>query len=577
MPDKHEFIQLSADERDLVEYALEGDWFFQEGWRRYGEDWPAYVPDNINAFMSYYFHMVLLPKQLQGYYCPISDIMLHGGRFSGKTEALANSSAAWVALHPGNDWLHVSPSLDQATISYNSIRTWGQAGKFWDTFVYHSREAPAPTIFFRRWDEYDPGSVAQFRSVGQRPAELLRSFEAGRVTGDEAFRNYPSDGPYRIIAGMARGPNKYMLNAKPELKVKYDELAFEVATEVDPLRRKELQREMDVFAEEHGLSKDIRFMLYGNVGAYTWEWNRYNWGLRNPDRRWSVTWTSHDNPYVTERQRQLLAQQHRDDPHGLEVEMLATRPIAVGDVFTTEHMAGFLDSGLDEAAIVAIEDNEPGWDWQVHTDYGVVRYAKPPEPNAVYVAGADPGTGRVPHRNKWVNLVFRLQPRPFELVYVGTGQLGRTGQGSIEPWIFDAKRILATYRIPEHHYAAEAGGPQKNVHQVVWPDDLRIIPLNMNTLKATLVMQAQLMLRRAMFVSPNINLLEQEMLGYKLDDRRLSQDFVMAFLAAVFVMWPYVAEELEWLEATNNETETLEGAARRGREIRMRQREIRRR
>ncbi len=551
-----DFIALTQDERELVEYAMEGDWFFRDGWAKYGEDWPAYVPNNINVFTAYYFNMVLLPHQLHSYYCPIADMMIHGGRYSAKTVGLAIGNASWTVLHPGNNWLHVSPSLDQAFISYQKILEWGEAGmgNFVKTFVRHYREAPAPAIWFKRWDDYDPGSEIQFRSIGQKPMELLRSFEAGRLSGDEAFRTQGTDGPYRIMTGMARGPNSYALNAKPELKKEYDELAFQVASETDPILRKKLQVVMDNFAEEHGLSKDIRIMLYGNVGAYTWEWERFNWGERNPSKRWAVTWTSDDNPYVTEKQRELLRQQYRDDPDGLRVEMLATRPIAVGDIFTGEHLATLLDGDLDAAAIQAMEEEQPFWRWQQHSDYGVVWYAKPPEKQAVYVASGDPGAGRVPHRNKWVNMVWRIDRRPFELVYMHTGNLSREGQGSIFPWIMDCKRILRTYRVAEGHFAAEAGGPQKNVHQVVWPEELRIIPLNMNSIKATLIMEAQLILRSGLLVAPNIALLEQEMLAYKLEDRKLAQDFVMAMLAAVYVIWPYVAEEFE-LEGEEEETE----------------------
>ena len=556
-----EFITLTKDEENLIAYASQGDWFIRDGYKLFGEDWIDHVPSNINVAMQYFFHLVLLPKQLAAYYCPIDDVMIHGGRFSGKTIALACCNALWVALNPGNDWLHTSPSLEQATVSFKAILQMGEAGKFMDTFIRHYREAPAPTLFYKRWDENDPGSEAQFRSIGQNPMELLRSMEAGRVTADEAFRTQTSDGPYRILAGMLRGPNTYMLNSNPTLKDEYDILAMDVAVETDPLKRKALQKNMDRFAEKHGLTKDTRMMLFGNVGAYSWEWQRFEYGQQHPNERWCVTWTSDDNPYVTERQRELLKRQYRDDPDGLSVEMKATKPIAVGDVFTAGHMQELFDGHLDEEVIAAVLEGKAGWHWDMHEDFGLVRYAKPAETNvvdhipkpAIYAVGGDPGTGRVPKRNKWVNIAVRLEPRPFEIVYMRTGNLTRRDQGSIDPWIADCKWILRNYPMPEGHFAAEAGGTQKNVHQVVWPENLRIVPLNMGTIKAQLVMQAQLMLRRNMFVSPNIGLLERELLGYQLSDRKLDQDFVMAFLAVVYVVWPYVADEFQLVEHTEEE------------------------
>ena len=569
------FIVLTDGEQDLVNYALDGDSFIQDGYRLYGPDWPEYIPSNINLAMQYFFGLALLPKQLQAYYCPIDDVCIHGGRGSGKTVALALSNALWTALHPGNNWLHVSPSLDQAIISFKSILQWGETGRFLKTFIRHWREAPSPTLYFKRWDDNDPGSEAQFRSIGQNPMELLRSFEAGRVTTDEAFRTQTTDGPYRVLSGMLRGTNNYVKNAKPHLKTKYDEMAMNVALEINPLKRKALQEEMDRFAEENGLTKETRMMLFGNVGAYTWEWQRFEWGLRNPDKRWSVRWTSDDNPYYTERQKDLVRRQFRDDPDGLAVEMEADKPKATGDVFTSDHTMLLFDGDLDFQAIEAVDANKEGWIWQMHQEYGLVRYAKPAEPGAVYVVGGDPGAGRVPHRNKWVNIVARLSPRPFEICYFNTGNLTLAGQGSIDPWIADAQWILRSYPMMEGGFAAEAGGTQKNVHQVVWPENLKIVPLSMAHMKAQLIMQAQLMLQRGMYVSPNIALLERELLSYDHNDRKLDQDTVMAFLALTFVVWPHVSDEFqnEWHEDEEETWETLDvqrEARDQGREIRVR-------
>jgi len=571
-----EYITLTDSEKELLDYSLEGDWFFHEAWNRYGEDWPGYVPDNINVAMGYFFGIMLLPHQLRAYYCPITDIMIHGGRYSAKTVGCGLSTAMYIATHPGINWLHVSPSVDQAILSYKKILEWGDAKKFTKTFIRHRREAPAPTLFFKKWDRFDPGSEAQFRSIGSNPMELLRSFEAGWLTGDEAYRTQTSDGPYRVMAGMARGPNAYMLNKHPDLKKEYDNLAFSVGLEMDPEKRKKMQIEVDAFAEKHGLSKDIRFMLYGNVGPYTWEWSRFIWGQRNPGKRWSVTWTSDDNPYCTEAQRDFLKQQYKDDLDGLRVEMKATRPLAVGDIFTGMHMLSFLNGDLDAAAVEATDPENPirGWKWSVHEDYGVTHYAKPKEGGAVYAAGGDPGTGRVPHRNKWVNIVARIDKRPFEISYVHTGNVTVAGQGSIQPWIEDCQQILRLYPMPEGHFAAEAGGTQKDVHEVVWPDNLRIAPLNMQTLKPKLIMQAQLMFRRQMWTSPNIGLLEQELLGYQLQDKKLAQDFVMAFLALVYVTWPYVADEFELEDGPSEEEDYWESFTIQ-RETRMAGREMR--
>jgi hypothetical protein len=167
----------------------------------------------------------------------------------------------------------------------------------------------------------------------------------------------------------------------------------------------------------------------------------------------------------------------------------------------------------------------------------------------------------------WANMVARIdQGPPFEIVYVNMGNLTAQGQGSIRPWIMDAKEILNSYRMPFGHFAAEATGTQKGVHEVVWPEDLIIVPLSMTTCKPTLILQAQLMLGASMFVSPLIHLLEQELSGYVLLDKKIQQDLVMAFLSLVSVVWPYVADR--FVTYDDEEEAENEALAIAGREVR---------
>lgn len=534
-------VALSKDEQELVAHAIKDDWFILDGWKRYGTRWIDHVPTAINVGLRYFFDLILLPHQLAYYYCPITDIIIHGGRYSGKTIAIACANAFWVATHPGNNWLHTSPSLEQAKLSFSTILSKDYKNRFSRAFVAHTRTMPAPDILFKRMDENDPGSIAQFRSIGQKPAELLRGIEAGRITADEPFRTQLSDAAYRVIVGSARGPNQWMLNSHPDLKEEYDRLAHVYSLELDVARREELREELDAFAERHGLSKQTRFAMYGNVGAAHWEWERFQFGTRNPGRRWAVTWTSDMNPYVPKKQFELIKLQFRNDPQGLKVETEAQRPIAVGEVFP--NLDTFFDGELDAEVLKAIRDGKDGYTYDVDENYGLVRYRKPAQPGYVFAFGSDPGTGRIPKRNKWVILGACLNTRPFEIVYIDCGNFTYAQQGDINWWIVAAKRALQLYPMPEGHFAAEAGATQKNVHQVVWPDNLVITPLVMNTIKATLVMQAQLMIGRNMIVSPGCGLFESEMLSYKLDDKKIDQDFVMAFLSLVSVLWPYVADE----------------------------------
>lgn len=577
---------LDPSEIELFRYARSGDWFITGGYDRYGEDWPRHIPRApngqplINVASQYLFGWNFQEYQAELYYCPVQDICLHGGRGSGKTDAFAISFALRAAFNPGYNWLHTAPSIEQAAVIYNVILEKGKAANFYRLFVEHTRTAPAPDIELRPWDEYDPGTKFFFRSQGGhggKPMELLRSLTAGYATSDESFRVNADDYFIRILTGIARGPNWYTLNSNPELKAEYDQRVFDMQVEPDPKIRREMQEDLDRWVVESNVSKRTVLALTGNAGPWFWEWARYKWGKKNPGKRWSITWVSDMNAFFASDQRDLLTQQFEDDPDGLRVEMLAERPRAVGDVFVQDHLDNLFDEDLKEEALLAVEEKANNWLYQTYGEYGLVRYQKPAVKGGTYAAGGDPGTGRVPHRNKWVNLVARIDRRPFEIVYARTGNLSRRGQGSIKPWIADCQHILGHYRMPEGHFAAEAGGPQKNVHEVVWPDNLLIAPLNMNLIKPTLIMQTQLMLQAGLFVSPHIGLLEQELAAYQLQDRRLDQDFVMALLALAYVIWPYVADEFQLEDQETDEIEHWDTQDLHTREVRSTIREVRRR
>jgi hypothetical protein len=576
---------LTKEESELLSFARSGDWFTVEGWDRYGEDWPDHIPRTpggyplINLAAEWLFGWQFQDYQVHLYYCPIADRMLHGGRGSGKSTAIAIAHALRAIFAPGHNWLHVAPSIEQSRVMFQHLLRAGRQANFNRVFLQHYRTAPAPDIELRPWDKHDPGTKFFFRSIGGHggsPMELLRSLEAGFVSADEAFRVFTNDYFVRILTGIARGPNEYKLNAQPELRSQYDELIHELQTEPNPFRKKERQEELTRFIKEHQVAKQTTLTLTGNAGPWAWEWLRYKRGLENPGKRWSATWTSDMNAYFTEPQKELLIQQFEGDEEGLRVEMNAERPRAVGDVFAQEHIDSLFDPDLDEEALLAIEEDQKGWEYMTYPDWGLVKYQKPAEKNAAYAAGADPGTGRVPRRNKWVNLVARIDKRPFEIVYFNCGNKSRRGQGSIRPWIQDAQTILNTYPMPEAHFAAEASGTQKDVHEITWIDELRIVPLTMTAQKPTLVMKAQLMLQAGLFVCPQrAQMFEVELASYQLNDKKLDQDFVMAFLALVAVIWPYVSDEFQLVEEDEGEEEEFWYDYSYGRESRSLNREVR--
>jgi len=582
---------LREDEIKLFIEARRDDDFMENGYDLYGDAWEDHVPDSINVLFQYLFGIILWRYQLSAYYTPLRDIMVHGARGSGKTDAFALILALWTAFNPGHNWLHTAPTKDQSQKAFDSIIRWGrhaQDGRdFYNMFIVHTRLAPFPDIEIRRWDDIDPSTRFWFRSFGRQgePMELLRSFEAGRVSADEAFRTQNSDYPLRVLAGCLRGPNHYMMARFPELREEYQDLSYDYSMAHNFDERRAIEERISRFTEEHGLTKRTKFYVFGNVGSETWEWQRFEWGLKNPSRRWSKTWVSSDNPAFSAQQRKDLAQQFEEDPDTLRVEMYAEKPVPSGDVFVAEQIGMLFDGELNREGAERYEDGEPGWTYKTDEKWGLIEYMKPPDINGVYAGGGDSGTGRVPHRNKWVALVARIdrykakrhrgpgeEAVPFEIVAFETGNLSRSEMGSITPWLNCLYKYTEVYPMPFGHFAADATGTQKDVHEVAWGSDgiieedvfgydteqwsdwrwqltdsrqrLVIRPLQMTAIKRKLIMQTQLILSAGLIRCPNFPILERELASYQMQDTKIAQDTVMALTALTAVIWPIVAEDL---------------------------------
>jgi len=613
--------RLTVEEAEILRIAARGERFVIDGWKKFGSDWPKHLPRMeyfvchscdevfpveyspedagsiyvcpdclkelvkedvqllVNIATKYLFNWQFQRYQAELHYCPIRDRNVFGGRGCGKTETLAISSSVRTILWPGHDWLHVAPSLDQAKLTYFFLIKQAKMGKFWDLFVKDYHTHPLPEIFLHPMNEFDPGTRWLFRTIGDS-LERVRGERVGIVSVDEGFRLFPTDWYVGVLAGCARGVNEYSLNMNSDLSDQYQSMVREIEWEMNPLKQRQLQRDLDAWVVSNNLSKHTTLTMIGNAPYHMVWWNRFKKGEEKPWMRWSKRWTSHQNLFLSEAQVNFWAQQFTD-PDALAVELEAAKPKASGDVFP--YLEDLFLPQLDDLAVKMVEDKVPGWVYKTHQDYGLYHYEKPAEKDGVYVFGADPGAGKLPGRNKWVIIGARIDNGPpFEVVYFHAGSLPGK-HGSIDPWIQASQYVLEKYNILQHGYAAEAGGPQRHVHTVVWPDDLYIIPLNMNQTMATEVLKLQRMLIGSdrygcMFHMPGVAMAEIELAEFKLSMKKTDpQDVVVAMLALANRAYPWVAEEWEKAEDELPERDDFWESLEIRRDIRDFGREVRRR
>lgn len=535
------FIELPDNEAEIIQAVIAAESFRKTCWQQYKEDWVNHIPQAINAFMLWYFGTQLLPWQLAIYYSPHPEITLHGGRGAGKTRGVALAMAAYHTLHPGEPWIHVSPVKDQAARTSEAILLFGNQAlghpNFFDRFVKDFVAAPFPEIRLKSWGEEDPGNIFRFRPLGDDNIEYLRSMEAGTITVDEAFREVPNPDTYPQLRGCIRGINTVKKAMLPkDIQNEIDDLLGNIPIELNNRRKQRMERKLNSLYYEHDLLRRNLMCLYGNVGPWDWEWDRYAMAESDPQHWFSMTVTTYDNPHLSEKSIEDQRRSYGTNDTLLETEMLARRPVNLGGIFVS------IGENIDNDAIKEAEKLQGRGEAIVkrQAPYGIYHYALPPDETHFYVVGADPGSGIAPGRNKWVIVAYDLTSRPVKLVYFRMGHTMYSRKGDITAFWTELQYVSNTYPHYPGDVWIESSGTQKGQAQLAMPTDITINPISFTGTKIELINQLRMLLDRHMLSLPNIPIFIMEHGNYNLPDDKLTQDCVMANICAAGAMWRYI-------------------------------------
>lgn len=534
----------------------------------WGLNWEAHVPDprkaGINMVYLYFWGEVLWGYQLKVTYCPFSQVQVLGARGTGKTKMFALIGATWVGMHPGNDWLAVAPTKDQVDKQYQTVIEDGRHDMqnrrdFMSLFITHHRRAPFSYLQFRRWDEYDPGSEAWFRSSGKpnEPGELLRSHECGLLTFDEAFRTYQSNWALRVVAGCLRGLNRWRANQRPDLKRQWQDMAMDLSVEDDRKKRKVIEDRMERFANRHGLAKETWSWWGGNAGYSGWPYRLQEAAKEGKRKVFAPTWYTRDNPAFTPSQREDLEAQFANDPDGLAMETEAKRPPPPGDIFGQKQIENLFDGDLDAELMESYSKEVPGYRLHQAEDIGIVEYALPWEPGHVYVGGGDGGTQIIPQRGKWVVMVLDVTHLPpWKVVYFRMGNLDKRDQGSHLPWLsclYNLTNPMSEpfYPMLPRSLFADATGLQRGIFELAATyseeEPVQLRGFNM-TNKIPLIGKLQTILSMNYFKMCTVEQVEKEMGNYSMPDNPpMEQDCISAMLALAASCWYFKEQDLKRL------------------------------
>jgi hypothetical protein len=407
-----------------------------------------------------------------------------------------------------------------------------------ERFVADSVTAPFPEIRLKRWSKDDPGVICRFRGLGDDDIERLRSYEAGTVTVDEAFRKIKTGDTYSQLRGCIRGSNLFRLNHMPPDE--RDDLLLRVSNIsmiIDPRERAVAQAQIETEIREKRLNKRGYMLLYGNAGAQPWEWERHDRGRTDPEHYWSYTATSYDNPFFGQAEREAVERSFGENRELLEIEMFARRPMNLGDVFEGRLIRQCMDHDL----IVQAQARAGQWGYacERHSDYGIFRFSVPPTQGHYHVIGADPGTGVAPLRNKWVITVWDVSETPVRMVAFEMGYISHKQKGDFRGFIARLKELQMTYPIGPGDVWVESTGPQKGMVQVAWPDDITLTPVELTGTKLELINEARQLLGNSLLTFPDIEQFVIELGNYVYDDKDIQQDCVMAFICACGAIYRY--------------------------------------
>lgn len=574
---------LSADELEYFGYPGSG---LSQMWQEiadfranaldmYGLDWIYKVPTarecRLNGLIRYLWGQVLWGYQLTILYSPFASNLILGARGSGKTTAGGIIGATWTAFHPGNNWLHCGPSKDQVTkcqlvLLNDGIADPDHKRDFRHLFLIDHRTHPHPEVEFRKWDQYDPGSRAFFRTTGKpnEPGELLRSTECGALTFDEAFRAYDSMWAFQVVSGCQRGLNGWRANQKPEARDAWQEMAIDLDSCDDPDKREDMEIELDAYADRMGISKDTWSWIFGNAGFHGWPYRVQEQAQRGERPWYAATWRTKDNPAYTRRQREELIEKYADDPEQLAMEIEAKRPDPPGDIFTLHQIDRLMEEDMTAQVLAGTLKQKRGFDYKKSKNFGVIRYAMPASWDRVYVGGVDAGTQQIPARGKWVIVIADITERPFRIVYFEMGNLVKKDCGSMRPCLQRIADLLNPdykhfYPMAPASLYADATGMQRDIYDVAatwsWEQPIELHGFNMQH-KLPLISKFQILLSEGLFRMATVQQVEEELGNYTLPDNQpMKQDTVMAFLALSQAVWDFKGADLAELGITRQREE----------------------
>lgn len=451
----------------------------------------AATHDDLGLFCEHFFEIEPIPWQIYFYHAPQKQKIVVAGIRSGKTFGASIGFLHYATFHPWARIANASISLDQAKIVFYSALELASKLNF-ERFVEDSVRHPFPTI------KMVNGAEMWFRSVGYE-AELWRGQEFDWINVDEAAY-IPHVTTISTLQGRLLGKNP-MTN-------KYRDGIFTITT-----------------------SPRGRGWLYE-----MWRKGDPNFPEAEPERYLSLRVRTLDNPHLNPAQLELVMANYTERQKQQELEGAFLDPEDA--VFSWESIQAMSDiEGRTEVQelVTAIDAVEEGTFKQFsNNDYQ--RFDLGPQKGHSYIISWDIGTTATRHlgRNATVLFVIDITNRPWRVI------------GYRRETQISYPQIIELIRETDQRYknkgnsqawttidATGSGNVVKEILQDQYNLDVDGLVYSMAT-KPEVITAGQVCLDRRYVISPPIRAVMDEFSSYEMDDKRITQDCVMALCQGLY-------------------------------------------
>lgn len=464
---------------------------------------PAALRENGGYHLAtqwYLYGSTPLSKQWAFHHAPAPNVTWLGAIACGKTRGVAESYLVDCLTIPYFSALNTSVTSVQAELAFEMTLGWIDQNDRIEHLIDNVSLRPYPEISFKNYSKWI------FRTAG-KDARFIRGQEFDRINYDEAGLDY--DGiSLNTLRGRLRGVRLDGTKRMARLD------ATTSPTDAPWLRER---------------------FYKGVKGHWSADLKDYN----------SLRSTIYENTFLTQQQIRLMEADYTDDM--IDVELLALFPDYGMSTFPKNHIDSCTEQDLNDLMSQAVrpESGNPaaGWREEVHPRFGIMHWEKPAVPHGMYVQGGDPGTGDPPKRNAGVVLVFRVDTKPWELVYFSWVY----GKGSYNPFLASFKYALIKYT--PVFKGIDITGPQKALDELAFENQgISVDGINFSADKQALLNALTISITNHWFKWPIIKGLLTQLRHYRREkdtpQTKQTQDIVMA-LGIVAHLARYMPDEIK--------------------------------